>query len=152
MPPIDHQGAAEYKQNEKDFSLPAKWNNLPKYKAPVLFQPFFNKSKCHLHSLPFTAETFGDFKLGDVEESLSEESDALRRAFQSLGFDDDLQQQCEHLNMVLQHRKEQMKVVTLENAELKSQLRKPRCEEQTASHLQSSREKVWHVFEVREKL
>lgn len=158
VPPIDHQAAVVYKQNyKKDFSLQAKSKNLPKHKAPVLLQSFFNKPKCHLQSLPFTVETFGNVKLGDVEESLSEESDALRRAFQSLGFDEDPQQQCENLNMDLQHRKEQMKAVTQENAELKSQLRKTRCEEQTTSDLHSSREKVWctfcrkNVFEVREK-
>ncbi|XP_029369124.1 protein FAM184A-like [Echeneis naucrates] len=63
----------------------------------------------------------------NLEESPSEEADALRKAYRSLGFGEDseaLQQDRDHLEATLQHTQEQLQVLAQENTQLKLQLRK----------------------------
>ena len=79
----------------------------------------------------------------DLEQSPSEESDALREACKSLGLGEDLvdlREQRGRLEAALQHTKEELEMVAQENTQLKIQLRQ-QAEEQAAEE-GSSREKV----------
>lgn len=76
----------------------------------------------------------------NLEQSPSEESDALRDAYRSLGLGEDLealQEHRDHLEVALQHTQEQLQMMAQENTRLKLQLRKEVEEE-----LGSVREKV----------
>ncbi|XP_077387759.1 uncharacterized protein LOC144025511 isoform X1 [Festucalex cinctus] len=69
----------------------------------------------------------------NVEDTHSEESEALREAYRSLGLGEDLEgirEQCEHLEAALQQSKRQLQVLAQENAQLKLQLRNQREEKQ----------------------
>ncbi|XP_071772941.2 uncharacterized protein LOC139925454 [Centroberyx gerrardi] len=153
VPPVHHRGTAESAQNNtEDRSSSAKSDTLPLPKPDLLnlsahlgFKP--NPS---LQSLSLATETVevGEFNLGtwgsrgalNLEESPSEEADALREACRSLGLGEDLealQEQCDRLESALQHTQEQLQRLAQENARLKLQLRK-QAEEQEAEAGQGS--------------
>ena len=130
VPPDHHQVAAEITQNKPDCD---------------------SKHNLSFQSLSLTSETIDDFNLEtwcckgilDLEQSPSEESDALREACKSLGLGEDLvdlREQRGRLEAALQHTKEELEMVAQENTQLKIQLRQ-QAEEQAAEE-GSSREKV----------
>ncbi|XP_041845734.1 protein MLP1 homolog [Melanotaenia boesemani] len=146
--PVDHQGATEHLQNSTDDCYSSAKTRTPPthpHDSVNQFYHFGSKSKTNFQSLSFTTESFSEFKLGNLEETPSEESDALREAFRSLGLGEDLEAlkaQREHLEVTLQHTQEQLKVMAQENARLKSQLRKRVEEQQTKAEQQSSGEQI----------
>lgn len=113
------------------------------------------KSSLGFQSLSLASETIDECQLGswcsrgvfNLEETPSEESDALREAYRSLGLGLDLealQEQCDRLKATLQHTQEQLQVTSKENAELKLQLKKQAEEHEAEAEQWSSREKVFH--------
>ncbi|TDH07610.1 hypothetical protein EPR50_G00107940 [Perca flavescens] len=147
VPPVHHQATAEIMQNNtEDYSSSAKSETPSK-----IFRHLGSKTNPSLQSLSLTTETLDEFKLGtwcskgmvNLEESPSEESDALRDAYRSLGLGEDLealQDQRDRLEVSLEHIQEQLQRMAQENTQLKLQLRK---EEQEAEAEQgSSREKI----------
>lgn len=147
--PGDHQGAAEHTQNKAEGFSSTNKSKIPLKQDPLnLFNFFLSKPSGNSQSLSFTTESLNEFKLGSLEENPSEESDALSKAFESLGLGKDLQtlqEQCEQLEVTLQHTQEQLKAMTWENAQLKSQLRKHKEEQQTVTEQRPSKEKVCHT-------
>ncbi|XP_049610635.1 uncharacterized protein jakmip1 isoform X1 [Syngnathus scovelli] len=89
-----------------------------------------------LQTLKLASETIGEWGSPggfNVEDTHSEESEALREAYRSLGLGEDLEglrEQCEHLEVALQQSKQQLQVMAQENAQLKLQLRNQREEKQ----------------------
>ncbi|CAK6971931.1 golgin subfamily B member 1-like [Scomber scombrus] len=142
--PVHHQAAAESTQNNtEDPPAPAKLDTLssPETDSPNLITCLASKSNLSLKSLSATTETVDDFKLGtwcsrgvlNLEEIPSEESDALKEAYRSLGLGEDLealQEQRGPLEAALQTQ-EQLQVMAQYNTELKSQLRKQAEEQET---------------------
>ncbi|XP_056238785.1 centromere-associated protein E isoform X2 [Seriola aureovittata] len=138
---LHHQGTAE-----------SAHNNTEDHSGPVnLFAHSGSKQNLSFQSPSFTTETIDEFKLGtwcsrgllNLEESPSEESDALREAYRSLGLGQDfeaLREQRDHLEAALQHTQEQLEVVGQENTQLKLQLRKQAEEPEGAQG--SPREKI----------
>ncbi|XP_018535418.1 uncharacterized protein LOC108885530 isoform X2 [Lates calcarifer] len=141
-----HREATESTQNNTDdHSSSAKSDSLN------LFAHRGPKHNLSLQSLSLTTETIDEFKLGawsyrgllNLEESPSEESDALREACRSLGIGDDLEalrEQRDRLEAALKHTQEQLEVLAQENTQLKLQLRK-QVEEREAEQ-GSSKEKI----------
>ncbi|XP_062250492.1 trichohyalin-like isoform X2 [Platichthys flesus] len=132
-PPDHHQGAAEIRQNKPDCG---------------------SKHNLSFQSLSLTSETVDEFNLEtwccrgilDLEQIPSEESDALREAYKSLGLGEDLadlREQRGRLEAALQHTQEELEMVAQENTRLKIQLRQ-HAEERAAEH-GSSREKIGHA-------
>lgn len=83
----------------------------------------------------------------NLEESPSEESDALREAYRSLGLKEDiepLQEQIDSLEAALQRTQQQLQVMSNENSQLTLLLRKQA--EDVEAEQESSREKVCHSF------
>ncbi|XP_034453863.1 trichohyalin isoform X2 [Hippoglossus hippoglossus] len=133
VPPDHHQVAAEIPQNKPDCG---------------------SKDNLSFQSLSLTSETIDEFNLEtwccrgilDLEQSPSEESDALREAYKSLGLGEDLadlREQRGRLEAALRHTQEELEMVSQENTQLKIQLRQ-QAEEQAAQQ-GSSREKIGHV-------
>ncbi|XP_047441071.1 golgin subfamily B member 1-like [Mugil cephalus] len=130
--PVYHQATAESAlYNTEDRS---------QFKTPSIKQPLSHFT--NFQSLTLTTESLDEFKLGtwcskgvlNLEEIPSEESDALRDAFKSLGLGEDLQtlrEQRDRLEVSLQHTQEQLRVTVQENSQLKLQLRKQAEEQQT---------------------
>ncbi|XP_030252294.1 myosin-7B isoform X2 [Sparus aurata] len=132
--PVHHQASAESTQiNKEDHSSSAK-SESPPNNGPLsrFHHPGSNPIR---QSLPFATETLDEFKLGtwcsrgmlNLEQSPSEESDALRDAYRSLGLGEDLEALQEHrdrLEVALQHMQEQLQMMAQENTRLKLQLRK----------------------------
>lgn len=143
VPPVRHKATAESSQNNtEDHSSPAKSKPLPKNDSLNLFHQYGPKPSTSLLSLSLTTEILDDFKL-NLEESPSEESDALREAYRSLRLGEDLQalqEQRDHLEVELKHTQEQLQVVAQENTRLKLQLRKQAEEHETEQ--KSAGEKV----------
>ncbi|XP_053735007.1 trichohyalin isoform X2 [Synchiropus splendidus] len=88
-----------------------------------------------MSTFSLAVETVDDLKFGswcssgalNLEEAPSEESDALREAYRSLGFGEDLQalqEQCDCLEAALQQAQVQLQVLSQENTQLKEQLGK----------------------------
>ncbi len=157
VPPVHHQVTAESTQSIKeDHSPPAK-SETPFENDPLnLFHHLGSRTSPSLQSLSLTTETLPEFKPGtwcsrgilNLEESPSEESDALREAYRSLGFGEDLealQEQRDRLEVALQRTQEQLQVMAQENTRLKSQLRKEAEEKDAEAEQVSSREKVCHI-------
>lgn len=97
-----------------------------------------------------TTETLDEFTLGtwcsrgilNLEESPSEESDALREAYRSLGLGEDLEalrEQRDRLEVALQQTREQLQMMAQENTRLKLQFSKETAEQGP------SREKVPYI-------
>ncbi|KAM9356699.1 uncharacterized protein ABDE67_004283 [Symphorus nematophorus] len=139
-PPVYHQATAESKQsNKENHSSSAKSGTPPKNS---FFHHLDSKTSPILQSLSLTTETLGELGtwcyggILNLEESPSEESDALREAYRSLGLVEDPKA----LEVALQHAQGQLQVMAQENTRLKLQLRK---EDQEAKAEQgSSREKI----------
>ncbi|XP_074504912.1 uncharacterized protein LOC141775445 isoform X2 [Sebastes fasciatus] len=143
--PVHHQAAAESMQNNtEDPSSSAKSETPPK-----IFRHLCSSTNPSLQSLSSTTETQDEFKLGtwcsrgilNLEERRSEESDALREAYRSLGLGEDLealQKQRDRLEVALEHTQEQLQTMAQENTQLKLQLRKQEAEAEQGS----SREKI----------
>lgn len=134
VPPLYHMATAESKQSIKvPHSSAAKSGIPPTNGIPLnLFQ--LSGSSPSLQPLPLTTETLDEFKLGtwcsgailNLEESPSEECDALREAYRSLGLGEDLealQEQRDSLEAALQHAQVQLQVLAQENTQLKLQIR-----------------------------
>uniref|UniRef100_UPI0037E9A940 centromere-associated protein E-like isoform X2 n=1 Tax=Semicossyphus pulcher TaxID=241346 RepID=UPI0037E9A940 len=151
VPSVHHQATAESTQtNTEDHSPSAKSETPPKDDPLNLFRHKGSKTNSRLKSLSLTTETLNEFNLGtwcsrgilNLEESPSEESDALREAYRSLGFGEDLEalkEQRDSLEVALQRMQEQLRVMAQENTRLKSELRK---EEEEDKAEESSREKM----------
>ncbi|XP_022059647.2 plectin-like [Acanthochromis polyacanthus] len=158
LPSVYHQAAAESKQtNTEDHPSSVKSKTLSKIVPLNLFHHVGAISDKSIQSLSMTTESLGEFKLGNwctkgilnLEESPSEESDALREAYRSLGFSEDLsalQEQHDDLEVALQHTQDQLQVLAQENAQLKLQLRKQAEEQQTETKQECSKEKINTVF------
>ncbi|XP_059201987.1 cingulin-like [Centropristis striata] len=135
VPPVHHQVAAENMESNTE-------NHSSSAKSETSFK---------IQPLSLTTETLDEFKLGtwrsggilNVEECPSEESDALREAYRSLGLGQDLEtlrEERDRLEVALEHTQRQLQVMTQENTRLKLQLRQ---EEQEAEVEQrSSRETI----------
>ncbi|XP_026185748.1 coiled-coil domain-containing protein 136-like isoform X2 [Mastacembelus armatus] len=148
VPPVHHQATAETTQiNTHSHSSSAKSDLMH------LFASRGSKPNPSFQSLTLTTETVDEFKLGvwcsrgifNLEESPSEESDALREAYRSLGMQEDLEafeeQRC-HLETVLQPGQEQLQVITQENAPLKLQLKQQVEEGEAEAEQRLSVEKI----------
>lgn len=141
--PFHHQVTAESTQATSENYPPVAKSETP-HKEDSL-RPSFKPLSC-------TTEILDEFKLGtwcargilNLEESPSEESDALRDAYRSLGFGEDfgaLKEQRDRLEVSLQHSREQLGVMTRENTRLKLELRK---KEDVQEAEESAKEKVSH--------
>ncbi|XP_035858524.1 trichohyalin-like isoform X2 [Sander lucioperca] len=147
VPPVHHQATAESMQNNtEDYSSSAKSETPSK-----IFCHLGSKTNPSLQSLSLTTDTLDEFELGtwhskgivNLEESPSEESDALRDAYRSLGLGEDLealQDQRDRLEVSLEHIQEQLQRMAQENTQLKLQLRKK--EQEAEAEQGSSREKI----------
>ncbi|KAK5925069.1 hypothetical protein CgunFtcFv8_017624 [Champsocephalus gunnari] len=140
VPPIHQLVAAESLQdNTEDHSSSAKSENPPKT---------FKKNNTSPQSLSLTTEKLDELKLEtwcsrgilNMEESPSEESEALMEAYRSLGLGDDLkalQDQCDRLEVTLGKTQEQLQMMDQENTRMKLQLKKD-SEKQEADAQQGS--------------
>ncbi|XP_078116729.1 uncharacterized protein LOC144524392 isoform X2 [Sander vitreus] len=147
VPLVHHQATAESMQNNtEDYSSSAKSETPSK-----IFCHLSSKTNSSLQSLSLTTDTLDEFELGtwhskgiiNLEESPSEESDALRDAYRSLGLGEDLkalQDQRDRLEVSLEHIQEQLQRMAQENTQLKLQLRKK--EQEAEVEQGSSREKI----------
>lgn len=146
-PPVVHEGAAELIQNNsEDRFSSAKSKTSTKHDPVNLFHHFGSKPNTNFQPLSITAELLNEFKMGHIEESPSEESDALREAFQSLGFGETLREKYEHLEVALQQTQAKLEVMAQENAQLKLQLTKDAEEQQKATVQRSPKEKVVNIY------
>ncbi|XP_017283775.1 golgin subfamily B member 1 [Kryptolebias marmoratus] len=142
-PPDVHQGAAERVQNNTEDCFSSAKSKTATKRDPInLFQYFGSKPNTHFQSLSITTGFLNEFKSGNLEQSSSEESDALREAFQSLGLGEDLREKCEHLEVALKQIQAQLEATTQENAQLKLQLRKDAEEQRRATAQRSTRDKI----------
>ncbi|XP_061900063.1 trichohyalin isoform X1 [Entelurus aequoreus] len=98
--------------------------------APILSAKHGSQRSSKMCSFPRlrlqSLDDWGSTRDFNVEEMPSEESDALREAYRSLGFGGDiegLKEQYERLEATLQHSKEQLQVMAQENDQLKLLLR-----------------------------
>ncbi|XP_068570913.1 uncharacterized protein [Cebidichthys violaceus] len=148
VPPVHHQEEAKRLQINTEYqSSSAKLESTP----PKIFCQLGSKTNPSLQSLSLTTETLDEFKVGtwcsrgilNLEKSPSEESDALREAYKSLGLGEDLkahQEQCDSLKVSLEHAQEQLQMMAQENTQLKLQLGKEGRESEAEQG--SSREKI----------
>nr|XP_015801269.2 trichohyalin isoform X2 [Nothobranchius furzeri] len=144
LSPVDHQNAAEHLQNNRQNYFSSAKTEAKRDSLNPLNQLSF-KPKTDFQPLSVTTEFLNDFKLGNMEENPSEESDALREAFQSLGFGEDhhaLREEREQLEELLQKTQAQLETMTQENTQLKLQLRRSAEEQQQAAEQWSSREQI----------
>ncbi|KAM6952967.1 uncharacterized protein PEZ65_016716 [Lycodopsis pacificus] len=148
VPKVHHQEEAESLQNNKEYlSSSTRSESTP----PKVFSHLGSKTTPSLQSLSLTTETLEEFKLGtwcsrgilNLEKSPSEESDALREAYRSLGLGEDLeahQEQRDSLKVALEQAQEQLQMMAQENAQLKLQLGKEGQESEAERG--TSREKI----------
>lgn len=165
VPPVRHQSTAEAQQRTaEDRSSSAKSQILPSLKNNIqnLSTHVASKPSRSLPSVALATEmvVVGEFNLGtwcaggalNLEESPSQESDALRDAYRSLGLGGEefgaLQNQRDCLEEALRHHQEQLQRLTQENAQLKVQLRKHAEEREAEAEQGSSREKVFTAIAV----
>ncbi|XP_030000664.1 golgin subfamily A member 4-like [Sphaeramia orbicularis] len=146
--PFDHQATAESTDNTPvDHSSSAKSDTLPKNERLNFFGNFGSKMNPSIQSLTVTTETVDEFRLGawcyrgvlNLEESPSEECDALRDAYRSLGLEEDLdtiKEQRDRLEDALQRTQEQLQVTTQENGRLRLQIHKQHEEEEEEGKLE----------------
>ncbi|XP_023148606.2 uncharacterized protein LOC111583652 [Amphiprion ocellaris] len=158
VPSVHHQATAESKQTNTEDHPPSAKSKTPSKIVPLnLFHHVGAISDKNFQSLSMTTESLGEFKLGNwctkgilnLEESPSEESDALREAYRSLGFGEDLnahQERHDDLEVALQYMQDQLQVLAQENARLKLQLRKQAEEQQTETKQECSKEKINTLF------
>lgn len=157
VPRVHHQGTAESTQSNTERYSSAVKSKMPTKSHPVNLFHYGSESSANFKSLSLTTESIDEFKLGswcsegilNLEESPSEESDALREAYRSLGLDRDLkalQEQCDNLKVALQRTQSQLKEMAEENAQLKLQLRKQAEELEAETEQRSSAEKVFYTW------
>lgn len=82
-----------------------------------------------------------------MEESPSEESEALMEAYRSLGLGDDLkalQDQCDRLEVTLGKTQEQLRMMDQENTRMKLQLKKDSEKQEADAQQGSSKGEVCH--------
>ncbi|XP_054647068.1 myosin-3 isoform X2 [Dunckerocampus dactyliophorus] len=98
--------------------------------APILTAKCGSQHSSKMDSFPRLSlqslDVWGSTRCFNLEETHSEESDALREAYRSLGLGEDLEglrEQYDHLEAALQHSKEQLQVMAEENDQLKFLLR-----------------------------
>lgn len=99
--------------------------------APESTEAHADDPDSRIQSLFLVSETIAPGSWGsggvfNLEETPSEESDALREAYRSLGFGQDLgslQEQCDQLEATLLHTQEQLRLMSKENAELQIELK-----------------------------
>ncbi|XP_015248953.1 PREDICTED: janus kinase and microtubule-interacting protein 1 isoform X2 [Cyprinodon variegatus] len=145
IPPIDHRGAAEHKLNNRENRFPPASSKAPNQNPLNLFDQIGSKAHPEFQSLSFSTESLSQPKLGSMEENPSEESDALRAAFQSLGFGDDLQalkEQRDKLEIELQRTTAELQAKAQENADLKLLLRREDKQQQSEKEQSSSKNKI----------
>ncbi|XP_034086859.1 trichohyalin isoform X2 [Gymnodraco acuticeps] len=145
VPPVHQLVAAESLQdNTEDHSSSAKSENPPKT---------FKKNNTSPQSLSLTTEKLDELKLGtwcsrgilNMEESPSEESEALMEAYRSLGLGDDLkalQDQRDRLEVTLGKTQEQLRMMDQENTRMKLQLKKDSEKQEADAQQGSSKEEV----------
>ncbi|KAF3838431.1 hypothetical protein F7725_010199 [Dissostichus mawsoni] len=145
LPPVHQLVAAESLQdNTEDHSSSAKSENPPKT---------FKQNNTSPQSLSLTKEKLDEFKPEtwcsrgnlNMEESPSEESEALMEAYRSLGLGDDLkalQDQRDRLEVTLGKTQEQLRMMAQENTRLKLQLKKDTEKEEADAQQGSSKEEV----------
>ncbi|KAK1903598.1 putative protein C4orf50 [Dissostichus eleginoides] len=145
VPPVHQLVAAESLQdNTEDQSSSAKSENPPKT---------FKQNNTSPQSLSLTKEKLDEFKPEtwcsrgnlNMEESPSEESEALMEAYRSLGLGDDLkalQDQRDRLEVTLGKTQEQLRMMAQENTRLKLQLKKDTEKEEADAQQGSSKEEV----------
>nr|XP_046262054.1 girdin-like isoform X2 [Scatophagus argus] len=136
VPPDYHQTTAESTQNKNEDPFSSARSETPPKNGPLTFFHHFGpKSNQSSQSFSLTTETLDEFKLGtwcsrgilNLEEHPSEESDALREAYRSLGLGADLEkpkEQRDGLEVALQQTREQLQMIAQENTRLKLQLKK----------------------------
>ncbi|XP_067374526.1 uncharacterized protein jakmip1 isoform X3 [Channa argus] len=147
VPHVHHQDAAETVQKKtNDHSSSAKSDpvNLSACQG--------SRTNPNFQTLSLTTETIDEFKLGtlcsrgilNLEKNPSEESDALREAYRSMGLQKDLEALQEHsdsLEVALQHTQQLLQVMSEENIQLNLHLKK-QAEEEAEAEQGSSREKI----------
>lgn len=157
VPVIHHQVSAEGTQSNTDHygSSPLKLKMPPKNNPLNSFYQG-SETSTNFKSLSLTTESFDEFKLGNwfsegtlnLEESPSEESDALREAYRCLGLGGDLkalQEQHDDLEVALQRTQSQLREMAEENARLKLELRKQAEEQEVKTEQRCSRENVFYL-------
>lgn len=153
VPLVHHQVTSE-----DTASITEHYPSALKLKMPPKNNPlnsFYRGSEPSINfkSFSLTTESLDEFKLGNwcsagilnLEESPSEESDALREAYRSLGLGGDLkalQEQRDDLEVVLQRTQNQLKEMAEENVQLKLELRKQAEEKEVETEQSSLREKI----------
>ncbi|KAK9518617.1 hypothetical protein VZT92_023916 [Zoarces viviparus] len=148
VPPVHHQEEAERLQNNTEYRSSSTRSESTPLK---IFSHLGSKTNPSLQSLSLTTETLEEFKLGtwcsrgilNLEKSPSEESDALREAYRSLGLGEDLeahQEQRDSLKVALDQAQQQLQMKAQENAQLKLQLGKEGQESEAERG--TSREKI----------
>nr|XP_020451731.1 trichohyalin-like isoform X2 [Monopterus albus] len=145
VPPGHHQATAEATQNNTE-------NHSSSAKSDPLKLSVNQGSKPNpsFQSLTLTTETTDELTLGtwfsrgfiNLQNSPSEESDALREAYRSLGLQEDLEALHEQGEAAMQHIQEQLQMMAQENSQLKLQLRKQAEEEEAEAQQGLSREKI----------
>lgn len=141
---LDHQATAEsIEKNTVDHSSSPKTDICPRNERMNFFGNFGSKMNPSIQSLTVTTETVDEFRLGawcyrgvlNLEEGPSEECDALRDAYRSLGLEEDLdaiKEQRDRLEDALQRTQEQLLVTMQENGQLRLQIHKQHEEEEGA--------------------
>ncbi|CAJ1058662.1 trichohyalin-like [Xyrichtys novacula] len=134
--PLYHQATPESSQTTTEAPSLSKKSKTPPKEDPLNLHSHAGfETDPSSQSLSFTIETLDEFKMGtwcsggifNLEESPSEESDALRDAYRTLGFGENLEalrEQLDRLKVAQQHSQEQLEVMTQENSRLKLQLYK----------------------------
>lgn len=145
VPLLHQQATAGSTQSHAGDRSSAKSETLPKNVPLNVFPHLDSTTELGLPSLALTTETLDEFKLGtwcsrgilNLEESPSEESEALREAYRSLGLEDSEMLQ-ESLEDALQDQ--QLEMMAQEKIGLK--LREEAAEEGTEREQRTS--EVWH--------
>ncbi|XP_030595033.1 protein lava lamp-like [Archocentrus centrarchus] len=150
---VHHQATAEGTESNTEHYSSALKLKMPPKNNPL--NSFYRGSEpsTNFKSFSLTTESLDEFKLGNwcsagilnLEESPSEESDALREAYRSLGLGGDLralQEQRDDMEVVLQRTQNQLKEMAEENVQLKLELRKQAEEKEVETEQSSSREKI----------
>nr|XP_057919794.1 protein FAM184A-like [Doryrhamphus excisus] len=129
---LDDQDAVPVNQHQVAAGSPKSLPSVPILAPECGSQPSSKMDsfpRLSLHSL----DEWGSTRCFNVEETPSEESDALREAYRSLGLGEDLEglrEQYDRLEAALQHSKEQLQVMAEENDGLKLLLRSQAEEKQ----------------------
>lgn len=141
-----HNGLLDHSAAKSDTSFIRR--NGPQ----TFFGNFGSKPNPCFQPLRLTTETIDELRIGtwcyngvlNLEESPSEDSDALREAYRSLGLGEELsviEEQRDRLEDALQQEQEQLQVIAHGNAQLKSQI-KQQWDQEAGLEQDSSKEMV----------